>query len=435
MKDYTFRRNLPLSVGVPPLEESCECIDAKRASAEGPESAGFPGLPFAKQSALTGFTLVELMVSIAIFLFLGIMLISVFKSGMDLWNAGESRKIIYSRAQNILSVIKDDFVHMAVHDYSKENGEEVDIRLISDLVPDNAADPSYYAQRVRFVREEPFEMRDSVRSAGGANLIPDAAAKDGMYDHFNDSTEASAGTLRAAGGLSEIGYICKNEYLYRAINAPVGYKGNISGYLEPLSLFNSDLFFNLSDTVLFSHAEPLGKNILHFEVRFWCPKTESWEISESGRLDNEASYEWDSTRVPDNEYPFDEDLDDADPFTAGDQPAVPGDASDDIFPAKVKVILVVDSGMRTRAVTKYVNGNASVIDVTGTEGFTSSNTSNQYIRIGNEWVHYALVGDTSFSGVTRGVRHTVMKDHSPGDVIYQGVTFSMVIDIPGVEND
>jgi len=376
-----------------------------------------------------GFTLVELLISIGIFLFLGILLVSLFRSGMDLWHRGEAGKIVFYRARNVLSVIQDDFMALYRHPCPREDGEEVDVKLISDFVKDESNE--YYSQRVRFVRTVSREMNLYPLNEAGTYAVSDPVDNMTFYDQFNDRNELSARTLGAPGGLMEVGYVLKGNLLYRAVKAPVGYKVRYGGNVTLVSLFDGPRFFSLQSAVLNTNARVLARNVLHYEVRFWGPDTNTWEISDP-RQAGEALYEWDSTRVDPNapeDYPF--------PFD--DPSAAVGDPSDDIFPAKVQVMIVVDSDTRTRAMTRFVGEDAGKIVCTGTRGFVKDESpaaaARRFIKVKNEWISYSAVDGDAFVVNQRGARRTVQVSHAEGEEVYQGKLFSLIIDIPGVENE
>jgi len=391
-------------------------------------------------SGVLGFTLIELLISITIFLFLGILLISLFRSGMDLWHSGEAGKTVFSRARNVLAVFRDDFTAMYRHPIPREDAEAVDIRLAADLVADESSE--YKSQRIRFVRTISDEMKDYPLKDAGTYTITDpsgtvtpADESDDMklYDQFNDRNELSSGTLAAAGGLMEVGYLLKAGRLYRAVKAPVGYKADHMGTVKKISLFNGSEFFSMQMSVLAANARVLANNVLHYEVRFWAPDTESWDVSDP-REDKEATYRWDSTRVDSNSYPF-----------AFDEAGAPvGDPANDIFPAKVKVFLVVDSNRRTRTVSRFVRkegGSPEKIVCTSAQGFEKDESTEaaayerRFFKIGNEWISYSSIDGDSFVVNERGTRFTEERIHYAGDEVYQGRLFTLIIDIPGAAHE
>ncbi len=55
-----------------------------------------------------GFTLVEIIIAVSIFVFLAVMLVGFLQRGLDLWKTGESRGDIYERGQIVMEQIKKD---------------------------------------------------------------------------------------------------------------------------------------------------------------------------------------------------------------------------------------------------------------------------------------------------------------------------------------
>ncbi|MDI6787458.1 MAG: prepilin-type N-terminal cleavage/methylation domain-containing protein [Planctomycetota bacterium] len=58
---------------------------------------------------ITGFTLLEILIAVSIFVFLAIMMTSLLGRGLDLWKTSEGRGELSERAASILEVIKKDF--------------------------------------------------------------------------------------------------------------------------------------------------------------------------------------------------------------------------------------------------------------------------------------------------------------------------------------
>lgn len=56
----------------------------------------------------TGFTLVEIIIAVSIFVFLAVLLAGFLQRGLDLWKTGESRGDIYERGQVIMEQVKKD---------------------------------------------------------------------------------------------------------------------------------------------------------------------------------------------------------------------------------------------------------------------------------------------------------------------------------------
>lgn len=406
---------------------------------------GFFALQTARPGYNGGFMIVELLVAMAVFLFLGVMLVSVFRTGMGLWNTAEARKAVFRRVQTALAVIREDLSALAMRDGSREDNVEVDVRMAADLVTD--ANGTTEVQRVRFVRTIGREMRnDIMRDAGTYDFIDADGTPVPLapYDQIDDAAELASGRtdadfnpmvpsaarrLGAPAGLMEVGYLMNNETLYRAVKAPVGFIRD-TGQRE--SLFGKDLFtFSTLETT----AQALVDHVLYFEILFWGPDTTAWNISDP-RVAQESSLTWDSTRVEQSaQTGYNASIDEDIPSPFDDPAAQTGDAADDIYPAKVKVTIVLDSDRRTRVLTRVTNDGGGTVTCGMTRGFVRNAPDRQYAKIGAEWVQYADADGTAFTGVVRGRRHT--KDaapHAAGTEVYQGFTFTTVIDIAGVAN-
>jgi type II secretory pathway pseudopilin PulG len=89
-----------------------------------PEPTGDP-MPHPKstigklKSQRGGFTLLELMVSIGVFILLAVILVSLLQAALNTWDAGTARKDVYERAQAVLTLLTRDLQALYVVDVEK----------------------------------------------------------------------------------------------------------------------------------------------------------------------------------------------------------------------------------------------------------------------------------------------------------------------------
>jgi prepilin-type N-terminal cleavage/methylation domain-containing protein len=367
-----------------------------------------------------GFTLIELLIAMTIFMFLGMALISLLRSGLRTWRAGEERGETLEIAQAVLGQISSDLdsIYTEVSDYGP-----VRVKLIADYYDTSRHNA---LPRLRFVRTTSGELQKYLRREAGTRL----GASDAIDEH-DDFEEARGGGLKATGGLCEVAYALMLKdpsgnsgdlVLCRSIHSPIGNGG---------SLFDDG---NLTSRNL----TPLSDRVLYFGFRFWTQYTNNWSTAYYTKTylfdrDNEKSGPkvfWDSTRGT---------------YRPGEQDSsrkyqflmyrgTPHDASDDIFPSLIKIILVVKESGQTAAITTLArNVEATSTDIYLTDGSRFPRTKDDgfcYVCIEGEWIKYRERRRNTLTGIRRGVRGTKAMRHRSGARAETGRTFSMVIKPP-----
>ncbi|MCX7803621.1 MAG: prepilin-type N-terminal cleavage/methylation domain-containing protein [Planctomycetota bacterium] len=369
-------------------------------------------------------TLVELLVTMAIFVMMAGMMLLVIGECSRAWREGERRRVLYEKAMGVLRIMADDI--SAALTREPRGVDEVRVRFIGDI------DPGSGGQRLMFVRsfeagpERAYTLFAGDLSAGPPAMVPfedrdgDGRPDDPKvggaeeYDLRDDNGDGFVDyPLRALGGMVQVGYFVEGDTLYRAVRAPA--RTTISDIMTP------------------ARARPLCADCLHFSLRYWGQRSASWEIltDKSGRLDPGGALPvWDSTRglTANGLQHF--------PYHRG--AASLDDPEDDIFPQTVMVTLTVDADIE-RAVKTRLEADASEsagrIEVTSTRGFPGAGTGESYLRIGQEWAHYSEKGEDYFVLDIRGARATRPAYHNEGEIARCGRTFTRVIYLPAFRED
>lgn len=369
-----------------------------------------------------GFTLIEVLVAMGIFVVLGTALVIILRQGLHLWRTGEARKEVHERANFILSYLREDLSST----YSGTWGPSP-VRFLCDLEP-ASQERGARRQRLRFVRTRKGESQHPLASLGGTVIESTE-----FFDHFGDVDEARQGTLRAGGGLEEVIYFLDPDLddttLWRGIRSP---PGGIDSFLDPAM----DRAWNIED-----RCRELATGVLYIEFRFWTQYTNTWDESFYPRLfphkEDERSGPallWDSTRglfVP----------------GAGKDPpervfemfvgtGSVGDPSDDIFPRQVMVTLVMetDDGV---VLAENIGPDTTRIPIRGASKIPPD--APPYVRIDQEWIRYdkrekgRLVLDEAGGG--RGTRWTWPRPHRAGAPVSVGRTFTLIVRIPAFRDD
>jgi len=90
-----------------------------------------------------GFTLVEIIIAMSIFVFLAVMLVGFLQRGLDLWKTGESRGDIYERGQIVMEQMKKDLANV----FNEPDNRTVIINNFNSRLYVDAQDyiePSFY---------------------------------------------------------------------------------------------------------------------------------------------------------------------------------------------------------------------------------------------------------------------------------------------------
>lgn len=367
--------------------------------------------PRARQS---GFTLLELLASIAVFSMLVAMLFQLVKGGLDVWTLGEQGKEATEKASLLLDQITTD-LRMTRAD-AAPGMPDAPVRMLADhhaldLDLDQADEST--VQVMRFVRSLPEERFDPrVRESGDVpvGVIP------------GDEATVESARQPAAGGMAEILYTTAKLpikgadpaalVLVRGMRFPVGGASSLCA----LDLPDDDKKF-------FRMGSPLAEGVLYLGFEFWGRDTTSFDIAHPN--EGASFTTWDSTRALLLE------KESLNTFSLALSKSSLNDADDDVFPRRVRVTLVLERDAD------------EALDIQLLEDITPSATSLRmqpmrlldrgsnfkFLKIGGEWIEWTGIrGDEVM--IVRGVRNTEPTVHRLGSKVHIGTTYQRTIDIP-----
>lgn len=341
-----------------------------------------------------GFTLLELLVAMGIFVLLGAALVSFLRGGVRAWRIAESRREVYERAQVILTQIAAD-----LRSTYTDSRVEPDVRFVSSY--DSSGRP--YFQFVRTIEggnRSPFFCEAGLYAMASAD-----------YDLRNDALEHEWRILRAPGGLMEVSYHMDpdpaKEVLWRAVRSPIG---------GDLSLLRRGP----------GGGHPFSSSVMHLEFLCWSQYTDTWDPAVPLRIHpvrderSGPALVWDSRSVRS--------------IGGGAGSGMPGGGAawpeDDIFPSKVQVVLVLEP-RGTEVVPRLardLSATATDIPFTGEMGIPDGKTG--FVKVGGEWIFYADRGPGVLKKAERGRRRTRASEHDRGTPLRFGTVFRQVVEIP-----
>ncbi|MHC4597582.1 MAG: PulJ/GspJ family protein [Planctomycetota bacterium] len=369
-----------------------------------------------KAAERRAFTLVEILVSLSIFVVLGSMLVLALRTGVDTWRNTEDRRLLYEHAQLVLKQIEADLVNMAAPRLGEEGN--VQVRLLCDL----DANRRY---RIRFIRTLMGDMTDPhLRYAGT-----------GSPEHFDgvlNGRDDRGKSLKPLSGLMEVAYVMDpdpaSNILYRGVRSPVGGNG---------SLFRNENLDTRSKVL--DRCTPVSDGVLYLGFHFWTQYTTTWKlepISESLGTACGPERIWDSTRgiLP---HPKKRGMKGkTNVFWLAVGPESADDPVDDVFPRQVQIHLCVAAGggAPNAKLTTNLDRKDRVIQVDSAAGFPTEDDPDlsRYVRIGTEWIYFQSRTSHTFEArsQTRGARGTKATSHEEGDEVWGGRTFVLTLNIP-----
>jgi prepilin-type N-terminal cleavage/methylation domain-containing protein len=358
-----------------------------------------------------GFTLLELMVAIGVFVLLAVVLVGLLQSSLNTWDAGTARKDVYERAQSLFTLLTRDVQSLYVVDV--EDAQDIVYPFFGDA--DTAG-----MSRVRFVRGESslaggvarmIPRRQSGRIRGGAMALPSAAGSSapGSVNVFRpDAWEPQ---------LLEVAYLIDPDPA-QAVLWRLEQPWNPDARQ---SLFNDDIF-NQRSVIASARGAQVDQGLLCWEVLYWTRNTGSW----GGRAPRRGTpisvrnagpeVRWDATRQYDERFAFYRPV-------AKDMPLDP------VYPELIRITVVLEPlvGERTRTILAApVDGQSLEIPVASTRNLPPPPN---YVRIGREWIAYRAMDGGTLRG-TRGVWGTKAMPHAAGEAVRSGFVFSTVIPVP-----
>ncbi|MHC5012260.1 MAG: PilW family protein [Planctomycetota bacterium] len=394
-------------------------------------------------SSRRGFTLLELLLAMAIFTFLGAMVIFLMRRGLDVFSTGTAGADLQDRELMVLPRIVRDLENIAIpHSLDKPAPPPTEEERMAGVT--YTPPPPVWVRvrstwvKLRDVPEGPLKdvpcfyvaFVTSIGTARGDPLL--RAAGDTAGGEAKAFTPAELDKLQedavfaATGGLMEICYIAIPEdpltpsilTLYRGFRAPIG---GAESLLLPENL----------DSVaeVRKRCRVFARGLLHFGITWRRVFARDWvpTIGQVGESDPYVGSLWDSTRAVDKAFPL----------HVG--PDSVGDPSDDVFPrwARVELTLtaptVVGYGTGDTVLVESVADDQTTLRIQDLSALAGIGPKDRWLKIGHEWMSYAThrldFSDRSVRVVRHG-RGTKATAHSAGAEIYIGLESRQDVRLP-----
>lgn len=361
------------------------------------------------RSASAGFTLLEILVAVGVFVLLGALLVGILSGAMRLWDSGEVRRDTYERAQVVFDQVSRDLAN--VYADADPTLPQKKTSVGAALLPPEAylatADPalSFHSQP------------DDSGSSWLAFTVVGGRAIRGVYFRIDPSTEA--GTLLRGTYEPNVSStkLVRVEGTKEFPVQPMAPETRIKSPKELASSMTQPKFIEES-------SNSLASGILYFGLRFWTPTTTTWDLAVRPRKSPRAGEEcgpetrWDSSARFDRRfYAFDTKARDTDPVVA-------------MVPALIRIEIVVEPEARRQRGTKIpedLDTAQKEITVDSTRDFPEAPN---YFKIDSEWFHYTGRTATSFTVDQRGARGSTPERHKANARVRYGETFVTVVQIP-----
>lgn len=402
-----------------------------------PPSAGRAG---------AGFTVLELMIAMAVFTILGGTAVFMMRQAANSFSTGAREGDLLDRHDSLLPDLARDLARLAIPDafdppvlptIEPAPGAPpppplppVELRLRSGAITlrdQGAAEikavPCIFLSFVIHTGDEANDPR--LRTAGDAPLAADTARP------FVRAEVEKAGpntVFQPTGGLMEVCWIAVPRdpanpallTLYRGYRAPVGGTGSL---LDPAS------FDSLAE--IDARFEERHRGVLHFGVTWRRAGLGSWEEGTDRGSGDDTPYVgpvWDSTRALDKTWPLHRRADSL------------GDPSDDLFPQFVRL----EATLAPPALGGYRRGQTTLVEaiapdsnrllVENLDALLGPGPQQRFLKIDTEWLAFDATRIDPVARalllVERGARSSVRAMHDVGAQIWVGQPASEVVSLP-----
>ncbi len=399
----------------------------------------------------SGFTLLELLVAMGIFTFLGMMAIWFMRQSLDIFYGGTREAAVYDRLDTALPALRSDLASLYVGDrFAPPPPPPTEDAIAAGAEPPPPPPPPAVRLRAGFttlrdlpagvLKDTPVyfiafvvalgeEWTDTQFRRGGESASGSAAV---AYTPTTIDSLSPDMAFRPPGGLMEVLWIAVSEdpsypeslTLYRGFRAPIG--DPAASLLDPANYDSLEKVRRV--------ARPVMTGLLHFGALWRRAFSTSWDETDNraGGTDETAPYVgriWDSTRGFEPT------------FALHRGEASRSDDSDDVFPAFVRLEMTLQSegtfGFTRGDVLLAENVSPADLRIRPQEidSFFGPSLGRDvlYLKIGTEWMSFdrgSVDVSTRHVRVRRGQRDTTAREHPSGAWIHLGTPVRTELALP-----
>lgn len=340
---------------------------------------------------------------------LGIVLVGLLASGLEIWNRGEVQRDLHERAYVVLSQLSRDlqnvYVEHSTLPYPAWVNSESKLQT-ADKIAVMEVSESFLRNLEHF--------RCGVDSLGRQWLC---FLKSGRADD-KDVPDVKDARFPPASVVHDLAYVLYTLH-------PDPNKNRLCRGVFPLTdapSFPGPEAVVQSKKLVEENCFTVAEGVLYFGVRFWTEHTNTWDTAFPPRVRKNQTEQigpelrWDSSRRRDKDFILFE----PNPPPMGDTPLC-------VLPEMILVELTLRAAARRKAesvLTADVDINSRKIEVDTTRGFPAPPN---YVKIGNEWIMYSKIAGNTLEVKARGARGTKTQTHKKGTAVLHGNNFNIII--------
>lgn len=398
--------------------------------------------------AESGFSMLELLVAMAIFSILGAMTIFLMNRGLDIFQKGTKEAATRDKQGTVLPFIEEDLrAVMVVQDADAPPlpPEDDDLnRVAREALPPPRVGIRLRAGTLGLTGEPDGQLKGYpmywfsvvLDISGGIDpMIANLPTGNDEAAQFITPTSVenrTADTIyKPTGGMLEVLYIAAPTdptkpamlTLFRSFRSPIGHPED--SLLDPS---NFDTLVEIRKI-----CRPMAEGVLHFGATWRRVFATSWELETSpiGRAGGATRYvgpQWDSTRGADKTWAL----------FAGKQSLV--DPSDDVFPAFVRLEITLASagslgyGQGELSLREAVDDSTGLLSIDDPDILLRPGLGkDRWLKVEGEWMSYSTSGVDYAKKkvrVQRGQRGTKKQSHSSGSWVHVGESSQREMRLP-----
>jgi hypothetical protein len=342
-----------------------------------------------------------MLVSVAILLILGVIIIGFLRGALDISRSGASRGEAYAAAQTVMRGVAYDLSQVLAEPAHADGS-------IDDAAFVVMQDP-FGRQMLAFTRAWGEEQRSDAGYDSGR-----ASAQQGYSRDFTGRNVGAA--MRPSHGNLEVVYLLEptptGTRLYRAERSPPDPAGGLITHMtdwcrqyrsNEIAAQQALEETRIGGESLWGQFQLVAENVVALAVECWDDyTTASWHAGQGGPV-----HEWFfSARVAQGRYPL---------------------------PKALRITLIVAGNDPVRAETvlsaALAQGDNSLF-VEDTDNFNDPSSGAGFVRVNGELIAYASMSGRTFGSCVRGALGTAPAQHAAGSPVLGGEVFRRVIQLP-----